>query len=70
MQQGMGGGVASIRVSSSIRLASSAVISSKRVLWFGIFLVPIPSCDACYRAVMRSWFAIWFANFSLAMRAF
>src|SRR5262245_41075229 len=33
-------------------------------LWFGIFIATISSCDAWYRAVMRSWFAIWFASSS------
>ena len=37
---------------------------AKRVLSFGIFIAPITSCDAWYRAVMHSWFAIWFANYS------
>jgi hypothetical protein len=35
---------------------------AKHVLSYGIFIAPIPSCDARYCAVMRSWFAIWFAN--------
>src|SRR5262245_22719038 len=34
-------------------------------LWFGIFIATISSCDAWYRAVMRSWFAIWFAKLFL-----
>ena len=34
----------------------------RHVFSFDIFIAPIPSCDAWYRAVMLSWFAIWFAN--------
>ena len=34
----------------------------KCVLSSGIFIAPILSCDAWYRAVMHSWFATWFAN--------
>ena len=34
---------------------------AKRVLWFGISEVMILICDALCHAVLRSWFANWFA---------
>jgi hypothetical protein len=35
---------------------------TKRVLQFGIFNAIILFCDGLCQAVLRSWFAIWFAN--------
>ena len=35
---------------------------TKRVLQFGIFNAIILFCDGPCQAVLRSWFAIWFAN--------
>jgi hypothetical protein len=37
---------------------------AKRVLWFANLASTILPCIARYRSVPRSWFAIWFANFS------
>jgi len=36
---------------------------AKRVLLFAISRPIIPACDAQCLSVLRSWFAIWFANF-------
>jgi hypothetical protein len=42
---------------------------AKRVLSFDIFIASILSCDAWYRTVMHSWFAIWFANADTSSRS-
>ena len=41
---------------------------AKRVHSFGIFIASISSHAASCRAVMHSWFAIWFANFPAYVR--
>jgi len=50
------------RFSSSMILVLNCTVQSLSVCSSGIFIAPILSCDAWYRAVMHSWFATWFAN--------
>jgi hypothetical protein len=42
--------------------AGLCCLVAKRVLWFGISDPIILFCDALCHGVLRSWFAIWFAN--------
>ena len=54
--------------SSKILVPACAVLVTECVPWFAVFTPMILPCGAWYRPVSRSWFAIWFANFTAYVR--